>query len=283
MPNLRLLTLNIAHGRGLSLYQGFHSLKDIHRNLDRIARLLRRLRPDIVALQEVDESSHWNKHINLLDYLQANAAYSHAFMGVHNRRAGNKELAYGNAILSHHSIHSTETVPFGTRTLGEKGYVFAQVKVGDTVIPVINLHLDYRSRRIRTEQVERIIEDLDARSRKLNGALRMAPIIFGDFNTSSKRSRDAVQHLLTHVRKHTDYRIHPEGGRTFPAHFPRWGFDFFFVPPKYEVTSCRVIRSYVSDHRPVLMQIRLPAAPGEATAATDPIRPSEELPLEGMD
>jgi endonuclease/exonuclease/phosphatase family metal-dependent hydrolase len=258
MPNLRLLTLNIAHGRGLSLYQGFHSLKYIHRNLDRIAHLLRRLRPDVVALQEVDESSHWNKHINLLDYLQENAAYSHAFLGVHNRRKGTKRLAYGNAILSHHLIHSSEAVPFGTKTLGEKGYIFAEVTFGGLDIPVINLHLDYRSRRIRTEQVEQIIDDLDSRSRRLNGSRRVAPIIFGDFNTSSKSSQDAVQHLLTHVQQHTDYRIFPKEGRTFPAHFPRWGYDFFFVPAPYEVISCRVIRSYVSDHRPVLLQIRIP-------------------------
>lgn len=258
MPDLRLLTLNIAHGRGLSLYQGFHTLKYIHRNLDRIAHLLRRLRPDIVALQEVDEDSHWNRHINLLQYLQENAAYSHAFHGIHNRRLGQKRLAYGNAILSHHRIHSSESISFDSKTLGGKGYVFAEVEVGNLVIPVINLHLDYRSRRIRTEQVERIIVDLDARSNRIEGARRMTPIIFGDFNTSSKSAHDAVQHLLTHVRQHTDYQIHPEQGRTFPAYYPRWGYDFIFVPDEYKVLSCRVIRSYVSDHRPVLMQIRVP-------------------------
>ncbi len=262
MPNLRLLTLNIAHGRGLSLYQGFHSLKYIYRNLDRIAHLLRRLRPDIVALQEVDESSHWNKHINLLDYLQENAAYSHAYLGVHNRRKGLKQLAYGNAILSHHRINSTEAIPFGTKTLGEKGFVFAEVAVGNFLIPVINLHLDYRSRRIRTEQIEQVIADLDARSERIEGTQRLTPVIFGDFNTSSKSSRDAVQHLLTYVRRHTDYRIYPEQGRTFPAYYPRWGYDFIFVPAEYEVVSCRVIRSYVSDHRPVLMQMRLPEFDG---------------------
>ena len=53
MLNLRLLTLNIAHGRGLSLYQGFHSLKYIYRNLDRIAHLLRRLRPDVVLCRRL--------------------------------------------------------------------------------------------------------------------------------------------------------------------------------------------------------------------------------------
>ena len=65
---LRLLTLNIAHGRGLSTYQGFHRARGIERNLLRIARLLDREGPDIVAMQEVDEDSHWNQRIHLLDF-----------------------------------------------------------------------------------------------------------------------------------------------------------------------------------------------------------------------
>ena len=50
----RILTLNIAHGRGLSTYQGFYGTRGIERNLLRIARLLLREQADIVALQEVD-------------------------------------------------------------------------------------------------------------------------------------------------------------------------------------------------------------------------------------
>ncbi len=254
---MRLLTLNIAHGRGLSLYQGFHSRKNIHRNLDRISHLLRRLRPDIVALQEVDERSHWNKHVNLLDEIKQGASYSHGFLGIHNRRSGRKQLAYGNAILSHHPIHSSESIPFGMKNLGEKGYIFAEVEFGEDVVSLVNLHLDFKSRRIRTEQVEQIIDYLDARSRQKNGSRPIAPIICGDFNTSSKRQRDAVQHLLDHVRRHTSYQIYPrKKAPTFPAHFPKWGLDFVLVPTAYEVTSCRVIRSYVSDHRPVLLQLR---------------------------
>ncbi|MBL4574565.1 MAG: endonuclease/exonuclease/phosphatase family protein [Opitutaceae bacterium] len=254
---MRLLTLNIAHGRGLSLYQGFHSFRNIHRNLERISHLLRRLRPNIVALQEVDERSHWNKHINLLEEIQRGAAYSYGFLGVHNRRSGRKQLAYGNAILSHHPISSSESIPFGMKSLGEKGYVFAEIKYGEDIVNLINLHLDFKSRRVRTEQVEQIIDYLDKKSYGINGSGLVAPIICGDFNTTSKRQRDAVQHLWAHVRRYTDYQIYPQGtAPTFPAHFPKWSLDFVLVPAAYEVTSCRVIRSYVSDHRPVLLQLR---------------------------
>ncbi len=63
----RVLTLNIAHGRGLSTYQWFCSAKRIGQNLGRISELLQEKLPDIVAMQEVDGDSHWNKRIHLLD------------------------------------------------------------------------------------------------------------------------------------------------------------------------------------------------------------------------
>ena len=50
---LRILTLNIAHGRGLSQYQGFLPERGILRNLSRITKLLERVSPDLVAFQEV--------------------------------------------------------------------------------------------------------------------------------------------------------------------------------------------------------------------------------------
>ena len=96
---LRLLTLNIAHGRGLSTYQGFHGTRGIERNLLGVARLLQREAADVVALQEVDEDSHWNQRIHLLDFLKAEACYAHSHLGVHNRRGGRLPLAYGNGLL----------------------------------------------------------------------------------------------------------------------------------------------------------------------------------------
>lgn len=67
-PSLRILTFNIAHGRGLSLYQGWHREGTIRRNLDAIAQVIRSSQADIVALQEVDQSSHWNAHLDLLGW-----------------------------------------------------------------------------------------------------------------------------------------------------------------------------------------------------------------------
>ena len=111
------MTLNIAHARGLSPYQGFHSAKSIERNLNRIAYLLRRVDADLVALQEVDEDSHWNKRIHLLNVLQEASHYSHSYLGVHNRRAGRLPLAYGNGLLTKFPIRRAEHQAFGQALL----------------------------------------------------------------------------------------------------------------------------------------------------------------------
>ncbi|MGB0742933.1 MAG: endonuclease/exonuclease/phosphatase family protein [Opitutales bacterium] len=254
---LRLLTLNIAHGRGLSPYQGFHSAKSIERNLKRIAHLLRRVDADVVALQEVDEDSHWNKRIHLLDVLKEAAGYDDAYLGVHNRRGGRLPLAYGNGLLTKFPIRHAEHEAFGRASLGEKGFVCAELETAHGILPVINLHLDFKSRLRRIEQVEHLIRFLDEKQYTSDLKPHLSPIICGDFNARKGKRTDAVRHLF-HYLLDLNYRLYPEfKSKTFPSILPTHGIDFFFVPPSYRIQYCKVLRSYVSDHRPVLLELSL--------------------------
>jgi endonuclease/exonuclease/phosphatase family metal-dependent hydrolase len=250
---IRLLTLNIAHGRGLSVYQGFHSADGIERNLRRIGRLLKRLAPDVVALQEVDEDSHWNRRIHLLDFLREDTGFAHSFLGVHNRREGRLPLAYGNGLLSAYPIRTAEHRAFGDAVLGEKGFVYTEIEFPEGRLPLVNLHLDFRSRRRRIEQVEHIIEYLRTRHEEGGGENFFAPIVCGDFNSRSGRTTDAVRHLFRYLEEHCEYQLFPEGVRTFPSILPRSGLDFIFVPRRHRILHAEVLRAYVSDHRPVLL------------------------------
>ena len=117
-----LMSFNIAHGRGLSLYQGFHSSNGIRKNLERIAAIIKKRSPDIVAFQEVDQSSHWNRHIDLLKHIQEETEYPYSEHGIHNTRLGRKALCYGNAFLSKHPISNCRVTPFGKKSIGEKGF-----------------------------------------------------------------------------------------------------------------------------------------------------------------
>ena len=248
----RMLTFNIAHGRGLGLYQGFHSGRGIERVLTSIADMLKEEHCDIVALQEVDVKSHWNREINLLEHIREAADFPHAEAGLHNMREGDKPLAYGNAVLSRYPFRACETVPFGTETLGEKGFMTADIDTPDGPLTLINLHLDYKSRKRRIEQIEILVARLEER-----GGTAASPIICGDFNSTSKAERDAVNHLLTFVRRFDSYTLLPQDSSTFPAFLPVRSLDFILVPERFRVVSHRVVKSYLSDHRPVLAELVL--------------------------
>jgi len=123
-----LMSFNIAHGRGLSLYQGFHSSNGIRKNLERIAAIIKKYSPDVVAFQEIDQSSHWNRHIDLLKHIQEETEYPYSEHGIHNTRFGRKALCYGNAFLSKHPISNCRVTPFGEKRIGEKGFMEVSIK-----------------------------------------------------------------------------------------------------------------------------------------------------------
>lgn len=254
---IKLMTFNIAHGRGLSLYQGFSSSRKIFKNLDRIAHVIRQQQPDIVALQEIDASSHWNGHINLLDYLQSATEYPVSLHGIHNKRDGRKPLAYGNAFLSKHGVKDWKVASFGSKKLGEKGFLEACFLVDDIEIDVINLHLDFRSRRTRLRQVDQLLTSIHQRS--LADPYHLPPIICGDFNTSSRSSRDALHQLIRRSAQEEDYEFYPKRERTFPAHFPSRGLDFILLAPPFEACDTKVIRCLASDHLPVQTTLNAPS------------------------
>ncbi len=250
---LRLVTFNIAHGRGLTPIQGLTSSRKLRLNLRRIAGLLGELGADLVALQEVDECSVWAGSFDHLDYLRAHAGYPHAAFGINNRRAGLMSLCYGNAILSRFPIAETETIVFGKRRLGEKGFLFAEIDVGGRVVPVVNLHLHFGSRAKRLVQMDLLVTWLRGKERDRGRSWAIPPIVCGDFNTP-ETGDDATASLLSHLNDYGDYRLHPSLGPTFPSPLPRRALDFVFMPPGCRLVRSEVVRSFLSDHRPVMVE-----------------------------
>lgn len=253
IQRLRLVSFNIAHGRGLAPIQGLTSSRKLRSNLRRIAGLLGELGADIVALQEIDECSVWSGSFDHLDYIRAHAGFPHAAFGINNRRSGLVSLSYGNAILSRMPIAETETIAFGKRRVGEKGFLFAEIDVGGRIMPLVNLHLHFSSRRKRLLQLDLLVAWLRAKERERGGAWALPPIVCGDFNTPDKGG-DATASLLSHLCDYGDYCLHPLMGRTFPSPLPRRALDFVFVPPGCRAVRSEVVRSFLSDHRPVMVE-----------------------------
>ncbi len=257
MHRFRIVTFNIAHARGLSPFQGLHGRRRFERNLRRIAHLLDELDPDLVALQEIDENSRWSGSFDHLDYLRVFADFPHAVFGLNNRHDGGYQLNYGNALLSRHPIASWENITFGTHKLGEKGFLFAEINVGDRLLPVVNLHLNSRSRLHRFRQIERLMDYLNAKREHRRRYWISPPILCGDLNNPFHRP-DATASLFRYFSLQGRYTLHPQGGvRTFPAPWPQRSLDFIFLPPVCEALDCQVVRCNLSDHRPVMVEFTL--------------------------
>ena len=250
---LRLITFNIAHGRGLTPIQGLTSTRKLRLNLRRIAHMLSTLGADLVALQEIDECSVWSGSFDHLDYLRAHAGFPHAAFGINNRRSGIMNLSYGNAILSRFPIADTETVVFGNRKVGEKGFLFAEIEVGGRLLPLVNLHQHFSSKRRRLQQLDMLVTWLRAKQRERKGVWAVSPIVCGDFNTPNTKD-DATASLLSHLFDYGDYALHPRLSPTFPSPMPRRALDFVFMPPGCRAVKSEVVRSFLSDHRPVMVE-----------------------------
>jgi endonuclease/exonuclease/phosphatase family metal-dependent hydrolase len=253
MPRLRLVTFNIAHGRGLTPIQGLTSPRKIRVNLRRIAALLSRLKPQIVAMQEIDENSRWAGNFDHLDYLRVHAHFPHGVFGINNRRTGLINLSYGNAILSHYELIETETVAFGRRRLGEKGFLFAEMTIAGRRVPFVNLHLHAGRRTRRLLQLDRLISWLREKQRTDSARWAMPPVICGDFNNPHTRN-DATAALLSHLADYADYSIYPKTEKTFPSPLPRRTLDFVLLPQQCFDVQCRVLRTLLSDHCPVMVE-----------------------------
>lgn len=256
MQRLRLVTFNIAHGRGLTPIQGLTSGRKIRANLLKIAHLIRRLEPDVVALQEIDECSRWAGNFDHLRYLQEHAGYPYAVFGINNRRTGLLNLCYGNAFLSKHPIVESETIVFGRSQVGEKGFLFVELECGDRRVPLVNLHLHYRSKQHRFVQTDRLLAWLREKQKQRHPHWATPLIVCGDMNNPGHHS-DATATLLSHLSDYGDYTLHPQSGRTFPSPLPTRLLDFVFLPTACHQAKSEVIRSFLSDHRPVLVEFGL--------------------------
>lgn len=239
------------------MHQGLRSQAKLRAQLLKIAHLICRVEADIVALQEVDENSRWSGSFDHLAYLRDHTGLPHMVYGINNRRIGRFHLNYGNAVLSRWPITHTEAVAFGRSTFGEKGFVFAEVEFRrNRRIPLLNVHMHHRSRANRLKQVLRMMQFLEHQQKVRSGNWSMPPLVCGDFNNPAHWP-DATATLLGFLEERHNYTLLPKGLHTFPAHWPQTALDYVFLPSQCRDPQVEVVRSFLSDHRPVLVTFNI--------------------------
>jgi endonuclease/exonuclease/phosphatase family metal-dependent hydrolase len=246
-PTLRVVSHNIRHGVGM----------DGKLDLERIAAVLRRLEPDLVALQEVDEHCRRSGGVDQAAELGRLSGMEHRFGEFMDYDGGR----YGLAVLSKLPIKATRRhqLPKGAepRCALEIEVDAAGLGFGRP-LSFTCVHNDWTQEAIRVEQMKTLVAALGD---------RRPAIIAGDYNGEPE---DASLEVLDGA----GWRIlgkngGPEWNGTWPADTPTKEIDHVAERglPDYAVWHDMVEEALASDHRPILAVFSF--AVGAAAAPPD--------------
>lgn len=244
---LRVVSLNVAHGRSDGLHQLFQSSEHRRATLEEIGALLAREAPQVVALQEVDGPSFWSGNFCHLSFLAQAAGFEHA---VHAENVSMPFVRYGTGLLSRVALEQPLSFTFDpSPPTFSKGFALSTVEVAaGHPVDVVSVHLDFASVEVRTRQIEQLEEVLAGRDNPL--------VVMGDFNAEWDSDRSAVRMLAERLglSAHApDDRS--AAAKTFPG--SRTRLDWILISPSLAFERYAVLDDVVSDHLPVLADIRL--------------------------
>ncbi|MFK8113506.1 MAG: endonuclease/exonuclease/phosphatase family protein [Rubripirellula sp.] len=234
---LRVLSYNIHHGQGI----------DGKLDLNRIAKVIRSVSPDIVALQEVDRNADRSGDADQPAQLAQHTGMQVVFGdNIDLPGRGTTKGRYGNALLSKLPIIASSNSPLPVHQEGEqRGLLTATLKWNSQSIDVLATHLDHRS-----DDSERLAS-VDQINALLSVPSSTPMLLMGDLNAT--RDSGVLQRLRNH------WTIAGSDQPTIPVRDPKRQIDFILYRPadRWEVVETRVLEEQVaSDHRAILAVLR---------------------------
>ena len=230
---LRILSYNIKHGYGM----------DGKVDLSRSAELIKRLNPDLVALQEIDNSTERTKKVDQAKELGRMTDMHPVFGRFFDYQGGE----YGMAVLSKNKPSEVKNhrLPDGREPRTSLAITVAPMEDGPEVV-FAGIHF-YATAEERLAQAKRLLDILKNETRPV--------ILAGDFNS---RPGSDVMKLFA------DTWTIPDKGEdrlTIPSDRPRSEIDFIMFRnlDGWKVKKIDVLEEpLVSDHRPVLLELSVP-------------------------
>lgn len=203
-----------------------------------IAGTIRRIRPDVVALQEVHRGTWQARFRDQLAELESHTGLHGTFAPSYVQWGG----GYGNAILTRGEIVHTEA--HSLPCIGEpRTLLEATIRIDGATISFYTTHLTTWGRlnsKIRAEQ-------LDCLAREVR-ASRHPYVLAGDFNTHP----DAPE-MESFRRKNAAQLATKNIGPTFPLWKEQ--IDYIFTDYGWGVRAARAWPVEVSDHLPVTAEL----------------------------
>jgi endonuclease/exonuclease/phosphatase family metal-dependent hydrolase len=264
---LRIATYNIAHGRGTAPSNWQRGEMDALRTrLARIADHLRAEDLDIVVLNEVDFDSAWTGHMDQARYIAERAGFVYlAEQRNYDMAFPLVSLRWGNAVLSRHPISDARRIrlpgfsAFETALAGCKNGMLCTITLGQgRRIVLLGVHLEHRAEATRLQAAERMEE--------VRRACTDPVIVAGDLNSTRVGFPRATyagdrQTALSYLLDSGAYRTLPTDDPrpeelTFSVTQPSSVIDWILVPADWTIVSKSVEDWALSDHRPVVMEVR---------------------------
>ena len=238
------MTYNIHVGIGM----------DKKLDLQRIAEVINKEKPDLVGLQEVDRGVQRTQRIDEIAELSKLTRMEYAFAFNLPYQGGQ----YGVAILSRFPIRATEHRLYkNLREAERRGFIRAEVRIGGRLVHFVTTHLDYQHADGRLFEAQQMLAGLS----EVKGPL----IVVGDFNDTpaGETSRLMLKQFDDAWIRH-DYRVWSDGsqrpeGFSYPADKPAKRIDYIFTRRSDAIKTKRVwvVNTLASDHVPVVADLEI--------------------------
>jgi len=242
---LRVMTINLAHGRGSGLHQAFQDGERARENLDAVREVIQREAPQVVALQEADAASVWSGAFDHVDYLASSTGFASGMLAVHAEGGGQM---YGTALLTQLPVIEKRAYTFvPAPATFPKGFSLLTVRwpANGELVDVVSLHLEPLRSNVRQSQARQLIAALADRGRPL--------VVMGDFNTEWGHKDGVLESIINDLNLQT-FRQEAQDLETFPRLGRR--LDWILASQHFEFAGFTVLPERLSDHRAVVALLR---------------------------
>jgi len=212
---------------------------------ERIARVLRDVRADVIALQEViGPGPHGRSHIE-----EIGAQLGMGWVMSPTRLLRGHQ--FGNVVLSRLPIAHHATHDLSWKTCEERSLQRVDIDVPGGPLHVYNVHLGTAilERRHQAQRLATIVSDKHIPSPK---------IVLGDFN---EWMRGLTTTLLSSKLKSVDLTKYLKRRRTYPGLFPILHLDHIYYTGALEIVGIQLLRTRLSlvasDHLPLVADVRV--------------------------
>ena len=233
---LRVMTYNIHVGVGM----------DKKLDLQRIADVINRERPDLVGLQEVDRGVKRTEGRDEIAELARLTRMEYAYGHNLDYQGGQ----YGVAILSRFLIQKVDHQKYQNRVEAERRGMFrVEVEIEGRPVSFVTTHLDYQTSDGRLFEAEQLL-------RMLNG-VKDPLIVAGDFN--DEPAGNTFKLMLKGFEDAWISSRAKGSGLSYPADNPVKRIDYIFYRRNGGVRAKKawVVNTLASDHLPVVAELEI--------------------------